>query len=410
MRKFTSGWGGVAGGLAVASLLLAGPAAADNVCNGFLDFSYQNAIPVHGVGDTIGVTIELGTGDITGGPLNTLTIGQLGFDLSCKVPPNPVPGCVSEGPVMDFADSFTTNCPTTWSFTRVGDHVTAVATPPVVMPANTFPFCEVSFNEKTLAPSTNPAGFIEQVASFDQAKCDSGLLDAGGFQTGEVLVEQPANFDCYQVPRGKILPQAVTVVDQFSDFSTVINNLHRLCAPADIILPGGQPAGGVNFDGVHLAAYDIPFVTGTTQHPIVTIATKLNSFVASVGSPIRLAVPTAKSFAGPPPQPPVGVVPNMDCYSLKSFKINGLNGVTVIDQFARITLDIDKRGPLSLCVAATVNGVPPTGQPQALVCNHTKNDGPFGQASPFITNIFESQQILVTQFDELCVPAIVIVH
>jgi hypothetical protein len=392
-------------------LLLATTARAANVCNGFIDIFYENSKPVNSVGDVITTRIQLGAGDITGGVTNTLTMTDLGFDLSCKVPPNPVPACVTEGPgIMDFADNFSTTCPTTFSFTRTVDHVSVIATPPIVIPANVFPFCELTFDQKVLAPSTNPAGFIEQVISFDQAVCDNGLLDSGGFQTGEILVELANNFDCYQVPRGKIPPVPVTVLDQFGNFSTVINNLHRLCAPADIALPGGAFGGGVDFDGVHLAAYDIPAISGTVIHPNVQITTKLgSSFTATVGNPIRLATQTAKSLVSIPPPPPPGVIPNFDCYSLKNFKINELDGVTVQDQFATITLDIDKRGPLSLCVEATVNGIPPTGQPTTLVCNHTKNDGPFKQARPFITNILESQQILITQFDELCVPATLVV-
>jgi hypothetical protein len=391
--------------LPLAVLLLATAARADNVCNGFIDISYLSPVPVHNVGDTLGVQIALGTGDITGGPANTLTISELGFDLSCKVPPNPVPSCVSEGPVMDFTDAFTTTCPTTFSFTRTGDHVTAIATPPIVIPANTFPFCEVSFTEKTLAPSTNPAGFIEQVASFDQAECDSGLLDAGGFQTAEILVQQPNNFDCYEVPRGKIPGTPVTVMDQFGTFSSIINNLHRICAPSSV--NGDNPNAPT--DPVHLAAYDIPSFSGTITQPKVQIATKLGSFTAVIGTPVRLAVPTLKSLVSIPPPPPVGVVPNFDCYSLKLFKIAGQNGVVVQDQFGSITLDIDKRGPLSLCVETTLDGVAPTGQPQNLVCNHTKNDGPFGTVTLFINDLFEADREIITQFDELCVPATVVI-
>jgi hypothetical protein len=128
-----------------------------------------------------------------------------------------------------------------------------------------------------------------------------------------------------------------------------------------------------------------------------------------IGNPVRLAVPTLKSLVSIPPPPPVGVVPNMDCYSLKLFKIAGQNGVVVQDQFGSITLDIDKRGPLSLCVATTLDGVAPSGQPQNLVCNHTKNDGPFGTVTLFINDLFEADREIITQFDELCVPATVVI-
>jgi hypothetical protein len=391
--------------LVLALVLGATSARADNVCNGLIDLSFVNPAPTHQVGDVFPMRIDLGTGDVTGGPANVLTMTSLTYDLSCKVPPPPLPGCVSEGPVLDFADNFSTTCPTTFSAVRTGDHVTITASPPIVIPANTFPFCNLTFDVKVLAPSTNPSGFTEQVAAFDVAPCDNGILDAGGFQTAAFAVEQANNFDCYQVPRGKITPTPVTIMDQFGNFSTTITNLHRICAPASV----NDDNPGAPGDPIHLASYDIPSFNGTVTHPKVSIATKLNSFTAVIGSPVRLAVPTLKSLVSIPPPPPPGVVPNFDCYSLKLFKISGQNGVTVTDQFGSITLDIDKRGPLSLCVETTLDGVPPSGQPQTLVCNHTKNDGPFGNVTLFINDFFEADREQITQFDELCVPATVVV-
>src|SRR5262245_34607620 len=71
----------------------------------------------HNVGDTVTVLLDLGAGTITGGPMNILQVTSLRFDLACKVPPLPAPGCTNEGPVMMYTTgSFTSNCPgITWT-------------------------------------------------------------------------------------------------------------------------------------------------------------------------------------------------------------------------------------------------------------------------------------------------------
>src|SRR5262249_28409000 len=81
----------------VAALLVAAPAQAADECNGFINISYPGAPPIQNVGDILTVKIDLGTGTITGGPLNTLSMNSFGFDLSCADPPGPTPNCTSEG-------------------------------------------------------------------------------------------------------------------------------------------------------------------------------------------------------------------------------------------------------------------------------------------------------------------------
>jgi hypothetical protein len=372
------------------------------------------------VGDTVTVKLDLGARTITGGPMNILTITGIVFDLSCRVPPPPAPGCTSEGPVMAYAGaaSITSNCPTTWTSNSPAGgpspaQVIFTATPAIIIPHDTPDppgTCFLQCNLTVLAPSTNTSGFIEEAVTYSAAQCDNGELDSGGFQTGEVPVVTATDYDCYEVPRGRIPPHAVTLLDRFGMPLTTIRNLHRLCAPAD--KNGDNPAAPS--DPVHLAAYDIGTPTGTFATPHLMLATQFGILQADLGPQVRLDVPTAKSLVAPPPPALVNPgVPNFQCYGLRNIKnAPATKGVHVVDQllvpFGGLTLDIDKRGPFSLCVPMTINGDDPAGPTEStfLVCNHTKNDTlPFNQKTVFITNIFQSSKGVITQYDELCVPA-----
>ena len=86
--------------MGVVALLTAAPARATEECNGFINISYPNSMPINNVGDQLIVDIQLGAGTITGGPLNVLNVMSFGFDLSCVDPPGPFPHCATEGPVM----------------------------------------------------------------------------------------------------------------------------------------------------------------------------------------------------------------------------------------------------------------------------------------------------------------------
>ena len=105
-------------GLALAALLAA-PAAAHAAasCNGLLLIDY-----VSHVGNTVGVRITLGTGDILGG--TKLTIDQLQFNLDCDSNFPLVPPCTDEGPVVEYEGDATisTTCPVTLEHRPSGGH------------------------------------------------------------------------------------------------------------------------------------------------------------------------------------------------------------------------------------------------------------------------------------------------
>ena len=81
----------------------------------------------------------------------------------------------------------------------------------------------------------------------------------------------------------------------------------------------------------------------------------------NVVAPVFLITPTAKSLTPPPPPPPPPPGPtglsHYQCYKLDNVKNAPANkGVTLVDQFGPMTVDLDKRGPFRLCVPVNKNG------------------------------------------------------
>src|SRR5262245_5278451 len=65
-------------------------------CNGQLNISYIPRTPPFAVdGDTVRVQIDLGTGTITGGTSNVLTVNKFRFSLDCES--LSLPGCTDDG-------------------------------------------------------------------------------------------------------------------------------------------------------------------------------------------------------------------------------------------------------------------------------------------------------------------------
>ena len=138
--------------------------------------------------------------------------------------------------------------------------VVFTAAPKVIIAANTPDppgTCFLQFTETVLAPSKNPAGFIEQVVSYDMAQCDNGQLDSGGFQTGEVSVTIPTvDFDCYQAD-STFSSSGHTLTDVFGTFTNVtVGSSQRLCAPAAKVPP--DPPGAGNRTSGRLCDHDTP--------------------------------------------------------------------------------------------------------------------------------------------------------
>jgi hypothetical protein len=404
-------------------LLLASRAQATEECNGFIDISYPGAPTLDNIGDVLTVEVHLGAGTITGGPLNVLNVTSFGFDLSCVVPPGPVPHCVSEGPVISYDGdaSITTNCPGTITTNNpVGgatpSHVVFTFTPELSIPHDT-PIppdaCDFFFTETILAQSTNPTGLIEQVIGYDVAECDNGVLLSGGFQTGDVPVASPVtHFDCYQVTQGGLKPQIpVTLVDRFGSYTPTLTNVHRLCAPAD--KNGEDPSAPANPN--HEAGYAVASSSPAVLASGVKATNQFGTFTMDVRGLVRLLVPTSKKLTAPPGPPlPVNVIRHYACHNITNISGPDLSHetVTVVDQFATTPIPgFTAKSKWKLCVAANKNNEDPTAPTDntALLCFFAGPTPPFGTVKLFLNNQFGPNQFAskprATQYDELCVPS-----
>jgi hypothetical protein len=399
--------------------LIPSAALAVDTCNGFIDIDYVNAPKVNNIGDAVDVQIAFGTGSIMGG--TKLTITSFQHDLDCNSNFPLTPPCTDEGAVIEYEgdSNITTDCPTTWTSNVPGggsatNQVIFTANPPLDIPAGipTLPgFCHIRFKVKIIGSSIdNTPNTIQELIGYDVAACDNGVLLSGGFQTADIGTPPPLHFSCYEVPRGGIAPQSVTLVDRFGSTTAKAPNIHRVCAPTD--KNGEDPSAPAS--PIHLTALDITNVVGTFSQPKgLSVVNQFGNYKVDIVAPVMIFVPTSKSLTPPPPPPlAAGVIPHFQCYKLNNVKGPAPTGISVADQFTLpfggITVDIDQRGPDRLCVPVDKNGEDP-GAPSntaALMCFHTKNDRlPFPQKTVFLTNQFGSFTETFTQYDELCVPA-----
>jgi hypothetical protein len=420
--------------LALGLALVAGipRAQAADECNGFINISYPGAAPVQKIGDVLTVKIDLGSGTITGGPLNTLTINSFGFDLSCADPPGPTPNCPSEGAVAAYNGDASLNAVCggiTFTSSNPGggaspSHIIFTASSDIVIPHDTpIPpgFCSFSFQVTVLAPSANANGVIEQVISYNLAECDNGVLLSGGFQTGAIPVTPPDKFACYEVTKGGLKPKiSVTVEDVFGTSTPLLDEIHRLCAP--VVIPPDPVLPGI-INGVHLLGYQFTGPPNTVLDTGVKIATQFGLFTADVKGPARLLVPSSKSLTPPaPPAPPnVGGVRHFMCHNLANLSGPNLShaSITYVDQFSAL---MKPPGPTTvpgfsrpsrwlLCAPANKNNEDPSAvtDPTGLLCLFAANTRPFGNFPFFANNQFGPNQFAnkpqATQLDDFCVPA-----
>jgi hypothetical protein len=406
---------------------------ADNVCNGFINFSYPvppNPPPgQHNVGDTVTVQFDLGAGTITGGPANILMLTSIRVDLACKTPPLPVPGCPSEPvPVMMYThNSFTSNCPGI-TFTDSGSSTTDVtftASPTLDIPALTATppgKCFLQITETIVAPSTNPDGFITQVVSYDQAQCDNGLLDSGGFQTGQVSVVVPTvDFDCYEADSTFSSP-GHTLTDVFGTFTNVtVGSSQRICAPARKVTDPDQTLGTE-----HLVAYSVKQNLKRNVKGVSVNSPQFGPFVVDVtkvAGKAALMVPSFKTVQ-PSPPPPQDTNPKNHflCYDFDVVSGGVPGPVMVRDQFnpnppgtkPPQTVTFTKQKSWRLCVPVDKDGLDPDAPKppiSGLLCLVTGPDIDSPLKNTFVNwaNQFQNpaQKVHIDKLDDFCVTAIV---
>ncbi|MDX1554846.1 MAG: hypothetical protein R3212_02355, partial [Xanthomonadales bacterium] len=171
---------------------------AQAVCNGNINLGYSGGPNFAAAGSTYTVEAALGTGTITGGAANTLTINRFRFQLDCNAAFALGIPCTDEGAFVSYAGNIDdTGCPAgaPWSAVAAGNEVTFTPTAPVVIPANTAPAagCVIEFDVTVDAvPSIDVTpGQIEEVVGYSvantDAQCDNGLT-SGANQSGAIPV------------------------------------------------------------------------------------------------------------------------------------------------------------------------------------------------------------------------------
>jgi hypothetical protein len=403
--------------LALAAVLP--PAArAANTCNGFINIDYIGAPPVTPIGDTVRMRLSFGTGSILGGTKLTIESFQLNLDCNDNFPLTPP--CTDEGAIVQFEDNVTTNCPVAVSTGHAvspnpNEVIFDFAGSGLDIPANTATppgLCSVEFDVRVLAASIDGSGKIEQLAGYNIAACDNGVLVSGGFQTSAIETPPPLHFDCYQV-RGGNLPQpkpAVTLQDVFGSYAATLREADRLCAPTN--KNGEDPTAPARPE--HLTGYEFVNVAPNIPEPNdVQVANQFGTYTVDVRNPEKLLVPTAKSLAAPPPaQIPSGIRHYL-CHDLEGVTGPRPSGITVQSQFAANVVAVADLNRATLCAPVNKNGGDPgaVADPTLLMCFRTNEQNGFGTLNVFLNNQFGpsttqfTNQPFITQYDELCVPS-----
>src|SRR5262245_11322927 len=176
-------------------MAFAAPAA---TCTGQMSARYVAGPAFGRDGDYYRVELGFGTGSITGGGTNTLSLSTVRFHLDCMY--QGFPGCVDDGNVINFIGNLTTSCgtgqPGFWTVSQGANTVDFTAQSPVVIPAMipAFPgFCQLQFTVRIASIaaarddgplSTNQ---VEEMASYLVALCDNGL-PANIFATSVIAI------------------------------------------------------------------------------------------------------------------------------------------------------------------------------------------------------------------------------
>jgi hypothetical protein len=405
-------------GLALAAWLPSAALAADT-CNGFVNIDYIGAPPVTNIGDTVRMKLSFGTGTIQGGTKLTIQSFQLNLDCNANFPL--IPPCVDEGAIVQFEDNVTTTCPVAVSTGHVvspnpNEVIFSFAGSGLDIPANvpTLPgLCAVEFDVRVLAPSIDGSGKIEQLAGYDVAACDNGVLVSGGFQTSAIETPPPLHFDCYEI-RGGGLPQpkpVVTLHDVFGTYAATLREADRLCAPTN--KNGEDPTAPMRPE--HLTGYEFVNVAPNLPEPSgVQVATQFGNYTVDVRNPFKLLVPTAKSLVAPPPPAQIpSSLRHYLCHDVEGVQGPKPTGITVQSQFAANVVALADLNRATLCAPVDKNGEDPGApmDPTFLMCFRTNEQNNFGTLTVFLTNQFGPSntqftgQPFITQYDELCVPA-----
>ena len=408
-------WGGACAG--VLGVLLPNPALANDTCNGFINIDYVGAPPVTPIGDTVDMEIRLGTGSIQGG--TKLTLKSLELNLDCNANFPLVPPVHGRGPhraVRGGHRRSRPTVPTTWTTAHgVGPNPNEV-------------FFIARIRRSASRQSADAAGLLLDAASgcacwarastaparsssssaTASARATTACCSSGGFQTSSIVTPPPLHFELLRDRERRHPAGGVTLQDRFGTTTASVVEAKRLCAPTN--KNNEDPSASAAPD--HLVAYRMTATGGSFLKPKdLKVSNQFGPLSVDIVSPALLMTPTAKSLTPPPPPPLAAAsLSHFQCYKIDNVKNASATG-DAGRSVRSAPPSLDKRGPFHLCVPVNKNGEDPdgAGQPQrARVPDDAQRSPAVPDKTVFLTNQFGPLVAKFTQYDELCVPSVIL--
>jgi outer membrane protein assembly factor BamB len=208
---------------------------------------------------------------------------------------------------------------------------------------------------------------------------------------------------------------SVTLADRLGSRTASVERPLSICNPAD---KNGEDAA-IPWDPDHLKGYLIKRPSGEPRFKRVRDIEVVNDFgttVVDAVKPDRLLVPSAMSLSENPPALPAAVrIDHFQCYRARrargTAKFEKVRGVTVVDEFGTMTVDVKR--PRRLCVPVDKNGEAPDAPTHTdnLMCYRvkvTRGTPKFTALSPvFGNNEFGSDSLAALRPEMLCVPSLI---
>ena len=202
-----------------------------------------------------------------------------------------------------------------------------------------------------------------------------------------------------------------SLVDAFGPSTVTVKPPKYLCAPTNKL--GEDPTAPAHPE--HLEAYAIKAADKFAARTNLLVVDQFNTSGLRLDAkkPTHLLVPTLKVPGGPtPPTPAAFTTDHFECYTAavtpKTAKFVPVPGVTLVDQFGPMTVDVQK--PKLFCAPVDKNGEDPTALQHAarLVCYQIKQVDPVKFTKR--TQLFLNNQFGPTELDAkkpalLCVVA-----
>ncbi len=211
------------------------------------------------------------------------------------------------------------------------------------------------------------------------------------------------HFQCYRARTTGFSRVPITLSDRFGNRSATVRSAIDLCAPADKNGEDPEAASSPDF----LTSYKISISGSFPQVTGVSAVNQFGPVTLNVKKPKVLLVPTAVSLAGPPSSPAGAFLNHFDCYDVRV--ANGTTAPpagTVTVHTAFETVQVQPKKPARLCVPTSKNGEPViASRPENLLCYKAKSGKGLTPApTAYLANQFGQQVQRLGQRRELCIP------